>query len=213
MVQKDDKMSKNKLYILIAFIVILVAVAAIWYWQADKKNDIRNSKGIAMVQGQIQVINNAVKETQSQQTSRNSGREFYVSYNVEGKGREANEIQKYIQQTNKARTALDAYKNIRQSNQAINMLILQQMKAHLSKSYILHCSACHSDYANGIIGPSLLTKGKKFIYNRLIAFKTGTKKNVLMKQLVDQLSNKKLKALASEIARFNKKVQAMRIRR
>ena len=213
MVQKDDKMSKNRLYILIAFIAIVVAVAAIWYWQVDKKNDMSNSKSVAMMQGQIQVINNVVKETQSQQTSRNSGREFYVSYNVEGKGKEAKEIQKYIQQTNKARTTLDAYKSIRQPSQAINMLILQQMKAHLSKNYILHCSACHSNYADGIIGPSLLTKNKKFIYNRLIAFKTGTKKNVLMKQLVDQLSNKKLKALASEIAQFNKKVQAMRRKR
>ena len=77
----------------------------------------------------------------------------------------------------------------------------------LSHDFLVYCSACHDDYANGVIGPSLLGKSGDYIYKQLMDFKTGKRKNVLMKQLVDRLSDEQLRHLADEVAQFNKKVQ------
>jgi len=74
----------------------------------------------------------------------------------------------------------------------------------------IKCSACHNDYANGIIGPSLLGKDKDFIYNQIMDFKSGKKKNVLMDQLVKMMSEKEINELSSEIAEFNRKIKELR---
>ncbi len=75
----------------------------------------------------------------------------------------------------------------------------------LSKEFIIKCSACHNDYANGIIGPSLIGKDKAFIYDSIMDFKDGKKENVLMTELVKMMSDENIDSLANEIAEFNKK--------
>ncbi len=82
--------------------------------------------------------------------------------------------------------------------------------SRLSKKFIVKCSACHNDYANGIIGPSLLGKDKDFIYNQIMDFKSGKKKNVLMDQLVKMMSDEEINELSSEIAEFNAKIKDLR---
>lgn len=104
----------------------------------------------------------------------------------------------------KKRSTLDAYINIK--NERLRALRAKALRVTLSKAFITRCSACHDDYANGIIGPSLLGKSSSFIYQKLIAFKSGKSKNVLMAALTKHMNDKLLKSLASEIASFNKKV-------
>ena len=106
-----------------------------------------------------------------------------------------------------ARTSLDAYLNIRSPYERVQITM---MIHRLSKDFIVRCSPCHDDYANGVIGPSLLDKDGDFIYGRLVDFKTGRRKNVLMKELVMQIDDSTLKKIVDEIAAFNRQIRKMR---
>ncbi len=158
----------------------------------------------------IKVTKNVVKEAVKKEKSKENGGQFYYSYNQEDKSKEAKEIDKYDAETSKTKTTIDAYLNIKSPYERVRITM---MIKRLSKDYILKCAACHDDYANGIIGPSLLDKSKDFIYKRIIAFKTGKRKNVLMKELVSQIDDKKLESIAQEIANFNKQIRKMRMER
>jgi cytochrome c553 len=117
-------------------------------------------------------------------------------------------VDKYNEETSKVRTTIDAYLNIKSPYERVRITM---MIKRLSHDYVIKCSACHDDYANGVIGPSLLGKDADFIYKRIMAFKTGEKKNILMKELISKIDNKKLKSLAEEIANFNKEILKMRM--
>jgi len=156
----------------------------------------------------IKVTKNAVRKDAKKELSKENGGQFYYSYNEEDKSKEAKEIDKYNSETNKVRTTIDAYLNIKSPYERVRITM---MIKQLSKDYIIKCSACHDDYANGVIGPSLLDKDKDFIYQRILDFKTGKRKNVLMKELVSQIDNKKLEEMAQEIAKFNKQIRKMRM--
>ncbi len=145
----------------------------------------------------IEVVEGAVKkEAQKRADESNSG-QFYYSYNKEKGGKEEEKV----------RTTLDAYLNIRSPYERVQITM---MIKRLSRDFIVRCSPCHDDYANGVIGPSLLGKDGDFIYGRLMDFKNGKRKNVLMKELVSQIDDKKLKAIADEIAEFNKQIEKYR---
>lgn len=107
----------------------------------------------------------------------------------------------------KARTPMDANLHVRSpyENVEVSMLVKR-----LSKEFIVKCSACHNDYANGVIGPSLLSKDADFIFEKISKFKDGSAKNVLMKDLVSQMDTKEIRAMADEIYEFNKKIKEMR---
>ncbi len=151
------------------------------------------------VKPQIKVTQNAVNmETKTKESQSNSGK-FYYSYNKEKKD--------YKSQPPKTKTTIDAYLNIKSPYERVRITM---MIKRLSNDYIIKCSACHNDYANGVIGPSLLDKNADFIYQRLQDYKNDKKKNVLMKELVEQIDNQKLKSLAEEIANFNKEIIKMR---
>ncbi|WP_457747506.1 c-type cytochrome [Sulfurimonas sp.] len=107
------------------------------------------------------------------------------------------------------RTEVDANMNVRSPYEQLEVSMLVNK---LSKEFIVRCSACHNDYANGIIGPSLLEKDSTYIYKQIIAFKTGKRKNVLMSDLVKQMSDKELKKMADEIYNFNLEIAKMRNR-
>ena len=81
------------------------------------------------------------------------------------------------------------------------------LRKRLSQNFIVKCSACHDDYANGVIGPSLLTKTSDDIFKMLVAYKSGAKKNVLMKELIQKMPDEEIRAFADEIAKFNKEVR------
>jgi cytochrome c553 len=107
----------------------------------------------------------------------------------------------------KTYTPRDAQMRVRSPYERVEISLLV---SRLSKKFIVKCSACHNDYANGIIGPSLLGKDKDFIYNQIMDFKSGKKKNVLMDQLVKMMSDEEINELSSEIAEFNAKIKDLR---
>lgn len=99
---------------------------------------------------------------------------------------------------------LGALISIRNNYEKLNAKILAQ---RLSKNYMQKCSACHDNYANGVIGPSLLDKNEDQIFDAIKIYQTGEKKNVLMKYLISQMPDSEIRSLASEIAKLNKEVR------
>jgi cytochrome c553 len=151
---------------------------------------------------EIKITQNVVKEQKVKEKKVDKG-EFYYSYN---KKSEPEEKSGEIVEDEAKYTKLGAYRYVK-NYEAVQISLLANK---LSKDFLIYCSACHDDYANGIIGPSLLGKSEDFIYKQLQDFKNGKRKNVLMVQLVRRLSDEKLKALANEVAEFNKKVQKIK---
>lgn len=78
----------------------------------------------------------------------------------------------------------------------------------LSKNFIVKCSACHDDYANGVIGPSLLDKSGDDVYNMIIKYRTDKEKNVMMKVLVSKMTEEEIRLIADDIAKFNAEIRA-----
>ena len=113
--------------------------------------------------------------------------ELKVNFNLNG---DVNETTKNIV----------AYSSIKNQYEKLNFDL---MKKRLGHDFILRCSACHDDYANGIIGPSLLNKTSDQIYDMIIAYKSKQKANPLMKDLVQTLDEAQIRALANEISEFN----------
>lgn len=108
------------------------------------------------------------------------------------------------------RSAIDANILVRSPYEDVEIKLLVR---RLSKTFIVKCSSCHNDYANGIVGPSLLEKDAEFIYTTIAKYKQGDKVNVLMKELVEQMSDEEIRTLADEIAAFNEEVKALRARK
>ncbi|WP_457594450.1 c-type cytochrome [Hydrogenimonas sp.] len=148
--------------------------------------------------GQIKVTPGAVKRETAQESSKENSGQFYYSYNEEKSSQP---------EEGKRRTTIDAYLNIRSPYERV---MVTMMIKKLSRDFIIKCSPCHDDYANGVIGPSLLDKDGDFIFKRLEAFKSGEKKNVLMKELVSRIDDKELKSIAEEIAKFNRQIRELR---
>ena len=149
----------------------------------------------------IKITQNAVKtDIKEKSENKSDGGQFYYALNKKKSDNNNS-------QDSKVRTTIDAYLHIKNPYERVRITM---MIKKLSKTYVIKCSPCHDDYANGIIGPSLLDKNASFIYDRIVAFKTGDKKNVLMKELVSQMDDKILKSLSKEIANFNAQIRKMR---
>lgn len=84
------------------------------------------------------------------------------------------------------------------------------LKSALSHDFMVKCSACHDDYANGIIGPSLLEKDGNYIYDQMLKYRNDPKKNILMYELVNKMTEDELKTIANEVAQFNKEIRALK---
>jgi cytochrome c553 len=174
------------------FMFLLAAMLIVGCSKKEEENVSQESET-----GEIKITEGAVKEQKTQKKSLDKGK-FYYSYN---------KAKKEDEEAEESYTQLDAYRRVKNRYQMVKISLLVNK---LSKKFLVYCSACHDDYANGIIGPSLLGRSEEYIYDRLIAFKDGRRKNVLMVQLVGMLSNKELKALADEIAEFNEKVEKIK---
>ncbi|WP_294964812.1 hypothetical protein [Sulfurimonas sp.] len=138
----------------------------------------------------------------------NQSKSYYYDYNVKSaydeNSRPAN---KDASVRVKPRSNIDANMHIRSPYDKVQVSMLVKK---LSKEFIVKCSACHNDYANGVIGPSLLGKDSSYIYNKIMSFKTGEKSNPLMNDLVKMMDEAKIKKLAQEIFEFNKEINQMR---
>lgn len=128
--------------------------------------------------------------------------DFWVSFDIYGN--------KHINfspnsEQNETTKMLGAVALVRPPLQSVNKALL---RGHLSKEFILKCSSCHDDYANGIIGPSLLDKSSDEIFNAIKAYKNKSKKNVLMAALVQKMSDNEIRAFANEISEFNQQFRS-----
>jgi cytochrome c553 len=109
--------------------------------------------------------------------------------------------------SSRVRTSIDANLHVRSPYESVEIGLLVNK---LSKEFILKCSACHNDYANGIIGPSLLDKDADFISKKIAIFKRDKDANILMNALVKQMSDEQIMRLAKEIEAFNTKIKQLR---
>ena len=149
---------------------------------------------------EIKVKEKKVDKTQS--------KSYYYDYNIKSEydenARPANEDAGIRA---KPRTSIDANINVRSPYEQVK---ISMMVKKLSKKFIVKCSACHNDYANGIIGPSLLGKTSQEIFDDIAAFKSGEKTNVLMTDLINMMDEDEIRTLADEIYEFNQQIEESR---
>jgi len=133
---------------------------------------------------------------------------YYYDYNVKSEyDQNAQPANEDASVRIKPRTAVEANMNIRSPYEEVQIGLLV---GELSKHFRIKCSACHSDYANGVIGPSLLSKSSDDIFNAIADFKSGKKSNPLMDGLIDHMDESEIRELADEIYAFNQKIKEMR---
>jgi len=204
---------KKSFFIASTFLIVVGFSACGDKKESNEKSDVTVSS-ISKSAPEIEVVENtneyalkvkANKEDKGKSTNKNS---FYYDYG------EKSEYDQNAQPANKdasvrvrPRTVLDAQMHIRSPYERVQISLLSRQ---LSPIFRLKCSACHDDYANGVLGPSLLGHNADYIYNKIIAFKTGKKKNVFMKDLIHNMSDKEIRAVAQDIYTFNLQIQKIR---
>ncbi len=160
---------------------------------------------------QIEVVaNKNVKEIKVKEktTDKAQSKSYYYDYNIKSEYDEnAKPANDDASVRAKPRTTIDANMNVRSPYEEVQISLLV---GKLSKKFIVKCSACHSDYANGVIGPSLLGKNSNEIFDAIAAFKSGEKTNVLMDDLIKMMSEDEIRILADEIYEFNEKIKEAR---
>ncbi|RXJ55255.1 c-type cytochrome [Candidatus Marinarcus aquaticus] len=107
----------------------------------------------------------------------------------------------------KPRNSIDANMHVRSPYEEVKISMLVK---RLSKEFIVKCSACHNDYANGVIGPSLLGKDDTFIYESIMKFRNNKDANVLMTDLVNQMTKEEIQRIATEIYEFNQQIKDLK---
>lgn len=162
-------------------------------------------KNTSQQAGKIEVIENdnfKEEKVQVKKDDSNESKNFYYDYHQETKAHAQKEEENNYTPLGAVLKAKSPYEHVE-----VGLLVNQ-----LSKNFIVKCSACHNHYANGIIGPSLLSKDSAYIFKTISEYKTGEKKNVLMKELIEQMDDKEIKALADEIYTFNQEVKKIKER-
>ena len=175
--------------------ILLLVLCSFFISCSDKKEENKENQKIVQKPGKIEIVQNENAYNKKVNISNDiKDRSYYYSYN------------KNNEEKNK-RTKLDAHVRVKSPYESVQISLLV---GSLSKEFIVKCSACHNDYANGIIGPSLLKKDKNSIRDSIMSFKKDPKKNVLMSDLVKNMSEKQILDIASEIANFNKKIRELK---
>ncbi len=152
----------------------------------------------------------AIKVEEKEKVSSKDGHKdkYYYDYNIKSEydpnAKPANEDAAI---RTKPRTAIEANMNVRSPYEKIQISMLVKK---LSIKFMVKCSACHDDYANGVIGPSLLGKSSDEIFTAIADFKSGKKSNVLMDDLINMMSEDEIRTLADEIYNFNEEIKALR---
>ncbi len=160
---------------------------------------------------QIEVIANENAheiKVQQKHSDANQSKSYYLEYNIKSEydpnAQPANEDASVRV---KPRTSIDANMHVRSPYEKLQVSLLVNK---LSKKFIVKCSACHNDYANGIIGPSLLGESSDEIFNKIADFKSGKKSNPLMNDLIKMMSDEEIREIADDIYEFNKQIEAIR---
>lgn len=160
--------------------------------QTNSKNDPQESNKTATTNSITIKKGSSANQTKSDE---------WVVYDINGK----KNIKFGVGESNETTKSIGAIAFTRPPLQSINKALL---RGQLSKNFITKCSACHDDYANGIIGPSLLDKTSEQIYDMIIVYRTKTKANVLMADLVKSMDDKEVADIANEISQFNEQFRS-----
>ena len=180
----------------------------------DKGSEKNSQKAAAPVSAAaIEIVaNEKIGEIKVKEKGRdtNLSKSYYYDYNIKSAyDQNAKPANEDASVRVKPRTAIEANMNVRSPYEEVQVSMLARQ---LSKKFIVKCSACHNDYANGVIGPSLLDKDSDFIFNTIMKFKSGEKENVLMTDLIKMMDDKEIRAMADEIYQFNIELEKMRNR-
>ena len=186
--------------------LVLVALMITSCNDSDKKEIVKDSTPLAKIEV---VANSNAKEIKVKEKiiDRNQSKSYYLNYNIKSEYDENSQPANQDASVRvRPRTSIDAQIHIRSPYEKVK---ISMMVKRLSKKFIVKCSACHNDYANGIIGPSLLAKTNDEIIKSISDFKSGKKSNPLMKDLINMMSDDEIKELADEIYTFNKQIQEL----
>jgi len=177
----------------------------------EKKQEDPKVQSETVQAGNIEVIANENAQeikVKGKVIDKNQSKSYYYDYNIKSEyDPNAKPANKDASIRTKPRTQVDANIHVRSPYEKVQIGMLVRK---LSKTFRVKCSACHDDYANGIIGPSLLSRDSDYIYNKIADFKSGKKSNPLMNDLIKQMSDEEIRALADEIYAFNKEIQKTR---
>lgn len=169
-----------------------------------KETNVATSAGIEVV---ANTNSNEIK-VEEKNTDTSKDKSYYFDYGVKSEyDQNSQPANKDASVRVKPRTNIDANLHVRSPYENVKV---SMMVNKLSKKFIVKCSACHSDYANGIIGPSLLDKDADFIYEQINKFKKDKNLNVLMTGLVENMSDAEIREMAQEINKFNLEIKKMR---
>lgn len=176
---------------------------------SDKKETSRTSSKEASASG-IETVKNKNSLEIKVKAKEHDGKDkqYYFDYDIKSAyDQNAQPANKDASVRVKPRSAVDANLHIRSPYEKVQVSLLVKS---LSKNFIVKCSACHNDYANGLIGPSLLGKKPELIIEKIHKFKNDKTANVLMYDLVNMMSDKEIKQIAQEIYNFNLEIKKMR---
>ena len=203
---KGSKMKKYVLYISTALVLTLFLGCSD---NNVEKNSTKTNQKIATASDIEVLANKNSKEIKVEQKKHNKkDQQYYFDYDVKSKySQDARPANEDASVRVKPRSVVDANIHVRSPYEKVQV---SMFVSELSKEFIVKCSACHNDYANGIIGPSLLGKDADFIIKKINKFKNDKSANVLMSDLVNNMDDKEIQKLANEIAEFNKEIQKMR---
>ena len=199
---------------------VLIAAASVLYFSgcssSEEKRDLKEVKemkasDIIVAEG-TKLEHRAVSDHQKEINL--DTKDFYYSLkdkdvNTDATGETFNRVEAQKNVKNEVKEGKIVERNVR-IDTPYNYIRIDLLKTSLSKTFIVKCSSCHDDYANGIIGPSLLHKDGEYIYKQLLAYKQKDGANILMQDLVRKMSDASLKEMAEEVANFNKEVRALK---
>ena len=201
---------KNKINTLI-YAVSLSALVMITGCSDNNENENKSTSSNIVTTSKIEVVKNenahAIK-IEEKEVDKSQNKSYYYDYNIKSAyDQNALPANEDASVRVKPRTSVEANMNIRSPYQNVQV---SKVKNKLSLNFRVKCSACHSDYANGVVGPSLLNKSSDYIYKKIIEFKTDRNKNILMSDLVKMMDEKEIREIADEIFEFNKQLNSAR---
>ena len=174
----------------------------------DEKTDETTLKAATASGIEVSQNENASEVKVKEKIHSKDDKQYYFDYGVKSEySSNATPANKDASIRTKPRTVLDANLHIRSPYEKIQISL---MVKDLSKKFIVKCSACHNDYANGMVGPSLLGKSSDYIFDKINKFKKDRNANVLMSDLVGMMDEKEIREIANEINRFNNEINALR---
>jgi len=203
--------TNKRLHVLASGLALLVFLTGCGEEKREETKSVQSETAKVNQAASIEVVvNENAKEikVKEKKTDKAQSKSYYYDYNIKSEyDPNAEPANEDASVRAKPRTSIDANMNIRSpyENVQISMVVRK-----LSKTFRVKCSACHDDYANGVIGPSLLGRNSDYIYDKIFAFKSGKKSNPLMTDLINMMSDEEIRALADEIYEFNKQIKEMR---